>query len=137
MSTRKRVSTIIISALFPGVGQFIQRRYLAGGIILAAFGVALLGLLICAFRILADFYGMGFNFQDHEPSDISVRPLGVFFLLAIVIYLVNLVDAYRGHLRGERKEPGERLWGCKAWGGCGSGEGGGSVEDDQAANREQ
>ena len=80
----------------------MQRRYLAGVVILMAFGAILAGFMVCVFMILVEFYGIGFNFEHHEPGELPLRPALVLFCLGFVLYLVNLVDAFRGHMRTQR-----------------------------------
>lgn len=91
---------IILSAfVFPGAGQLMQRRWVAAGAFAIVFTVGFAGFLFYAFRVIAAFYAMAFDFDHNPPEDLSFRPAGIFFGCTILVYIVNVVDAYQAYRR--------------------------------------
>ena len=109
--TRKKVPSrapMFLSALVcPGAGQLAQRRWLAGILFLLAFVAAFAVFMWVAVDLIVSYYRMGFEFETYEP-DIHPGRLLPAFLLAIGIYLVNLLDVSLAHFRrGRNRFPGE------------------------------
>ncbi len=100
--TRAKVPSrmpMFLSALVcPGVGQLVQRRWLAGILFLLAFAAAFAVFMWVAVDLIVSFYRMGFEFETYEP-DIHPERLLPSFALAIGIYLANLVDVALAHFR--------------------------------------
>ncbi len=103
---------IFISALVcPGIGQFLQRRWLAGAIFTALFLAFFLSVVYNAlapiFRILR---------QLTDPSGgsaaLTAPNLGKLltsFALAMITYAISLFDAYKAYRRSCRRWAEERF----------------------------
>lgn len=96
---------VLLSAVvFPGVGQCVQRRWVAAGFHAIAFGVAFGCFLARCFAILKMYYSLAFDFEHAvvEPPSLN---LVLFPLLAcVVLYVANLVDvAMAGRRRPLRR----------------------------------
>lgn len=84
---------VLLSAVvFPGVGQCVQRRWLAAGFHAIAFGVAFGWLLARVFAILKMYYSLAFDFQNAVVEPPSLKLMLVPLLASLVLYVANLVD---------------------------------------------
>jgi hypothetical protein len=88
---------VFCSALiYPGVGQLLQRRWIAAAVFLASFSVALAVFLARAQQFLAAYYQMAEHF--FEMPETSALPALTALLgpcaLALAIYFANLVDVW-------------------------------------------
>ena len=86
----------------PGVGQLVQRRWLAGALFLLAFAAAFVVFMGVAGSLITSYYRMGFEFETYEPDIHPGRVLPA-FVVALAIYVVNLVDVAAAHFRAGRK----------------------------------
>ena len=94
---------MLLSALVcPGVGQLLQRRWLAGILFLLAFAAAFIVFMVVAVDLIVSYYRMGFEFETYEP-DIHPERLLPAFAVAIGIYVINLLDVAFAYFRACRK----------------------------------
>jgi hypothetical protein len=97
---------MVLSGLVcPGLGQFVQHRPFAGVFFLMTFVPN-----ACAFFVLAgwkifDAYALGMRFNTYEPRSPSARWIGVTFVIALALYVWNIVDAYTAYHRSARQRP--------------------------------
>jgi hypothetical protein len=97
--------TIFLSAfVYPGLGQFAQRRWASGILHAGAFTACLLWFAVCAVRTIGAFYRLGFEFGSYQPGDVPLRAMAVSFVLGVVAYVWNLGDAYAGVRRQSRRK---------------------------------
>jgi len=94
-----RMPVVMSAFVFPGVGQFMQGRKLAGAFFALGF-VALFALaIIYAFRLLCVAYGMwDSHMSENELTAFSRRMVtGVIFCAAgaAILYIANVFDAWR------------------------------------------
>ena len=104
---------IYLSAFLPGLGQFHQRRWLAGLLFLGLFLACFLGVVILVFRYL---FG---NLQialDSAAGDMSgsflaspLAPIVVYLVLALLVYVMSICDAMMAYIRGYRSWARQRL----------------------------
>ena len=93
---------MVLSALFfPGAGQFVQGRTMAGTLYLGAFLVAFVLFAVAAGRIIAAYYSLLSNVPGREPSLPLVQMIA-WFGAAFLVYIANVVDVCIVHFR--RKE---------------------------------
>ena len=98
------VSPVLVSALvYPGVGQLMQRRWLAAGIALAAFTGAAGWFFVRTGKVLIDYYRMGFDFADAPERPIQLREIVLPFVIALVVYLICVVDTAVADFRLRRR----------------------------------
>ncbi len=86
----------------PGIGQFVQRRWLAGALFILTFAAAFVVFMGVAGSLITSYYRMGFEFETYEP-DIHPGRLLPAFIVALAIYVINLVDVASAHFRAGRK----------------------------------
>ena len=88
------MTPVIISALiFPGAGQFVQRRWVSGVVWMTAFSAALAWFVGRTLQVLTAYYDLAFNFNT--ASGQAPRAMGIVipFVVSLVLYLANVVDA--------------------------------------------
>lgn len=91
---------VAMSALmYPGLGQFVQKRWAAGAVFLVGFSACAIMFGVAAFRVLKAYYSLGFNFSTFETPDTSIAPLLVWFGISMFVYLANIFDAFLGYQR--------------------------------------
>jgi uncharacterized membrane protein YkvI len=95
---------VFLSALvFPGLGQFMQKRWVAGAVYASLFLVAFLTFCILILALLINYYRLGFEFDTYEPQKVHWLALLLSFLLAFLIYLANVVDTAVAQFRAGKK----------------------------------
>ena len=95
-----RLPMLMNAFVWPGSGQFIHRRWLAGSACAAGFLVAAAFFFIAFFRLLAAYYGLWLHFDSNTPPEHpSFRGILVWFAVGIVLYVVALVDSYVTYIR--------------------------------------
>jgi len=77
----------------------MQRRWVAGSVVIAGFSASFAAFLFCALKILFQFYSVWLDFDAFQGGEVSVRGVIVFLLLGLFIYLFSLVDVYSGYMR--------------------------------------
>lgn len=84
---------VVLSAVvFPGVGQFVQRRWVAGAVWVIVFGAAFVWLLARCFAVLKAYYDLAFDFNHADGGAPSAAAIVAPFLVSMVVYVANLVD---------------------------------------------
>lgn len=90
---RKGMGPILLSALvYPGLGQLVQGRRLAGAIYGASFTVAAGWFAVNAARILVVYYRFATDLGGTEDPVVSYAQILIPFGIASILYLINLVD---------------------------------------------
>jgi len=104
----KSGTAIWLSALvYPGCGQFFQKRWVAGSVIGLGFSVALVGAGRVLFQVLRAYYALGLDFNEVAPASAEEPPVSLARLVGAVsvcllIYGVNLIDVvWVGRKRGK------------------------------------
>ena len=98
-----RIPILLSAFICPGVGQFVQRRWIAGVLFSITFAAAFVVFMGVAGSLIISYYRMGFEFETYEP-DIHPGRLLPSFIVAIAIYVINLVDVASAHFRAGRKK---------------------------------
>lgn len=104
-----RAHAIALSALvYPGVGQFIQGRWLAGGLYAATTTVAAAGFILFAYATLKAYYDIGMDFLHARPDNLPIRPLLACLLISLGIWVLNIADVCLAHawIRRRAAAPG-------------------------------
>jgi len=97
-------TAIMLSAFVsPGVGQFVQRRWVAGAIYLVAFLVCLVLLLFEIIRPMVNNILISIDFAAHK-SDLPLLkfrmiPILSWLGLSLVLYLASLLDTAAAYYR--------------------------------------
>ena len=102
-----RFAIWVSAFVFPGAGQFVQRRRVRGTLYMAAFGACLVLLLIEVVGALATNLRVVMDFADgkaNEPfSCISIMKVLSLFGFAMVVYVCALADVVVVYRRQCRK----------------------------------
>ncbi len=95
---------IFLSAMvFPGVGQFVQKRWVAGILFSTLFLAAFSVFCVVAFGLIASYYRMGFEFETYEPEPVHLGRLLASFAAAMLVYAANVIDTAIVHFRRGRR----------------------------------
>lgn len=91
---------MVLSALvYPGAGQLVQRRWVAGGGFVVAFSVPLVWFVVKVFAVLKAYYEFAFNFRGATGEAPGAAAIILPFALSVAVYIACLVDvavaAYR------------------------------------------
>lgn len=97
-------SALLLSvAVYPGAGQFIQQRWLAGALYATLYTAAFGWFLVKAWGVVKAYYEFAFDFNHATGVAPEWRELVVPFLLSVLVYLAGVVDtgiaAYRSSQR--------------------------------------
>ena len=93
-------SSILLSAfVYPGLGQFAQRRWVWGALYAGSFTACLVWFAVCSATIIASFYRLGIEFERYEARAVPLRSMVISFLLGLAVFLLNILDAYVGYSR--------------------------------------
>jgi len=88
---------IYLSAfVYPGAGQFMQRRRRAGLLFALAFSAAFLALVVTAGLVIVSYYSFALDFHEARASGPSapVPVLVILFAVTLAIYIGNLIDVW-------------------------------------------
>ncbi len=83
---------ILLSLVFPGVGQFAQKRRVAGSVFFLITLAAFAMFVIESVHIISTFYHLMFGDVESPPSSLSMI---MWFCITLVIYFVSLWDTKR------------------------------------------
>ena len=84
----------------PGIGQCLQRRWIAAAVFLLGSLLSAVFFFVHAYRILASFYNLWLRFDSNEPIELpSCRGLVIWLAIGIAVYVAALADAYQAYVR--------------------------------------
>lgn len=110
LETRPRRSAIVLSALvFPGAGQILQRRWLAGVAFSVLFTCPFMVSILSFLQIILAFYRMGFEFERYDPGRLPVARAVIAFFISLMVYAVNVADAHAAYRRAAGERARRRL----------------------------
>jgi hypothetical protein len=89
---------ILLSAVFPGAGQAVQRRWPAACVVALGFGASCAVFLWHMIKVIVIYYELGLEFRDRSDEVSIVLPLA-FFALSLAVYLANVFDVYAAYRR--------------------------------------
>lgn len=91
---------IFLSAfVYPGVGQLVQKRWLAAAVFGFSFSVMLVVFAISAFHIIAAFYRLAFDPDSVDPARLPKIEMLVSGLISLTLYVLNVFDTFLAHRR--------------------------------------
>jgi hypothetical protein len=87
---------IYLSAFgFPGLGQFMQKRWLAGITFSVGFLVGFLWIMILAIQNIIELYSMAFSPNlSYEPTPLPLTAFIEPLLIAGIVYFISLFDVF-------------------------------------------
>ena len=89
------VRSVRLSAfVLPGLGQCLQGRYAAGAVYLVLFLACFAVFCVMTARVVMGLYHFAAHFADPDATAPSPNVAGIVltFLMAMVIYVANIVD---------------------------------------------
>jgi hypothetical protein len=102
-----QASPVMLSAIVPGLGQFAQRRWLAGLFYLVATLVPGVGMVVVVVRALVRNFNAALAFAEAEPNQpfgtLPVPMLIWLIALCLLAYAACMVDAHFVTLRRRGK----------------------------------
>ena len=99
-SPRPAHSAVLLSALVcPGMGQLLQKRWLAGIAFGTSFIACLAVFMVYALKIIFAFYSLAFQFQEYEEKPIPLLRCLIALAAALLVYVAGVIDTYRAHAR--------------------------------------
>jgi hypothetical protein len=100
---RWAVSPLMLSALvYPGLGQLVQRRWLAGTAAILGFTVSTGWFLVAAARAALAYYALAFDFEGAAGSAVRPRDIVVPFGVALAVYVAAVIDTAVADARTRR-----------------------------------
>lgn len=97
----------LVGCIWPGAGQFIQKRWIAGSVYAIGFMACVVFAFVYAMRILTSWYGL--MDPDMPEVDSTVVRASMFRMLlycaaALLVLIVSFVDLYVSYISLRRKE---------------------------------
>lgn len=95
-----RLSALVL----PGFGQCRQGRYVAGIAYLLLFAVLFVCFCVFTARVVVGLYHFAANFADPDTTAPSPNVAGIVvtFLLAMLVYVANVVDVFVASRKSHR-----------------------------------
>lgn len=90
--TPNRGAVLCSAFVFPGIGQFMQKRPIAGSAFAGLFSMCFAAFAYYAGRIIITFYRLGIRFDTYDAPELPLSPMIIAFSSAIIIYIVNIID---------------------------------------------
>jgi hypothetical protein len=111
-TTHDRMPMMLSAFVYPGAGQFMQKRWLPGGLFAILFSLFFLLLIASVITPLFAFLndtldwaaasGMG---GGSKPVGIFLMKVALYFLASMVVYLANVADVIRATRRIAKPPP--------------------------------
>ncbi|MDF7807256.1 hypothetical protein P4E94_07400 [Pontiellaceae bacterium B12219] len=99
-SSSSRMPIYLSAFGFPGLGQFVQKRWLAGILFTTTFMIGFIWILILAIRNIIELYSMAFSSDLlYEPTPFPLTAFIEPLLIAFIAYLVSLFDVFLAQQR--------------------------------------
>lgn len=104
-------SAVLLSVMVPGLGQLVQRRWLAAAFFFWSFMVMLIGLIVIVARVLVLNFSAALRFAEDAAADAEFHalPIGwivVLFVVSLAVYAWSIVDAFQGQCRSSAADAG-------------------------------
>jgi hypothetical protein len=101
--SRTATPLLLSVAVYPGAGQLLQRRWVAGAAYATAYTLAFGGFLVKAWDVVKAYYAFALDF-DHAPGVApGWRELLLPFLLSVAVYLAGVADTAVAAYRAARR----------------------------------
>lgn len=94
-----RLPVFLTAFVWPGSGQFVQRRWLPAVFYTVGFLVCSAFFCIHAVRLLVAYYGVWLEFNTYRQPELPVRPMLGWFVAVLILYVASVVDVFAGYIR--------------------------------------
>lgn len=105
--TPPRLAIAMSALVWPGVGQLMQRRWIAAALFLVAFTVATIWMIVEFVRILVTYYNLADFSQPAQASPGWYRLVAA-FAASMILWAVSLGDTCWAHQRALRRRQSDR-----------------------------
>jgi TM2 domain-containing membrane protein YozV len=92
-ATGGKTAVFLSVFVFPGAGQFVQKRPLAGALFVILFLLCVAVFLADAGRIIMAFYRLGLDATAYDAPTLPLGGMLAALAASLLVYLVNIVDA--------------------------------------------
>lgn len=99
MSYKTRLPILLSAFGFPGLGQFIQKRWVAGILFSAPFLVGFFWVMALAILNIVALYSMVLDESMTEPEAIPLSAFIPPLIIIGIIYILSLFDAFSAQQR--------------------------------------
>jgi hypothetical protein len=97
-----RLAVLFSAVVYPGAGQFLQSRWLAGTLCGGAFTAAFIGFIAEMVRIMHAYLSTAF-FDSPPDAPPGYRRLLMFALASLLLFTIGLIDTILAHQRALRR----------------------------------
>ena len=97
---------ILLSAVFPGLGQCMQKRWVAGCFYGLTTLAALVMFVVEVVRLMVSYYRLMFESLPEAPS---AGPFLIWFGVTLTLFLISLWDTQRTFRSQARKQTQDRV----------------------------
>ncbi len=95
-----KYAIFLSAAVYPGAGQMLQKRWLAGIFFAVSFTVMFIAFIIIMGGIIMEFYSLGFDFSNSQVNpDTPTGDAISAFVATLIIYIINIIDAHAAYRR--------------------------------------
>ena len=102
LSPPTRLAVLFSAVVYPGAGQFLQRRWLAGSLCGGTFTAAFVGFIVEMVRIMHAYLSTAF-FDTPPDAPPGYRRLLMFAFASLVFFTIGLIDTIQAHQRALRR----------------------------------
>ncbi|MCF7847930.1 MAG: hypothetical protein K9M45_03690 [Kiritimatiellales bacterium] len=100
---------IIMSAVLPGSGQFVQGRWVPAIIFSSGF-LTLFGWFVwAALQIIVAFYKLGLEFETAEDVEVHAASFLLPLVFALAVWFASLIDAVAAYQRARTAQARRKL----------------------------
>ena len=105
-----RTPMMLSAFIYPGAGQFLQKRWIAGTLYSILFTIFSVILIFEVFKPMFNNVNVALNWASSQSTNqafegISLYKVAVSFVAMIVIFVVNIIDVQRANRKGTQPPP--------------------------------
>ena len=105
-----RTPVFLSAFVYPGAGQFLQRRWIAGLLYSLCFTACFVLFLSSVIRPIFQTLSAALSWAESTNADATFTPVPLFrilvtFVVALALYISNIADAARAARRNHPPEP--------------------------------
>lgn len=96
--------------IYPGAGQFLQKRWIAGTVYSVLFTIFSLVLIFEVFKPMFRNINVALNWAASQEADqafegISLTKVAVSFIAMMIVYVINIMDVQRANRKTMQPPP--------------------------------
>ena len=107
-----RVPMLLSAFGFPGLGQFVQKRWIPGLLFSAVFLVGFFWIMALAIHNIIEFYSMAFSTDwSVEPDPVPLSAFVLPLILVGIVYFTSLFDIFLAQQKMISKQRERKMMG--------------------------